>query len=60
MNPHFGQNIPLARRTFLGRLGLGLGTAALAGLEPVHAATVADPLAPKVPHFAPKAKRVIH
>ena len=60
MNPHFGQNIPLARRTFLGRLGLGLGTAALAGLEPVHAATVADPMAPKVPHFAPKAKRVIH
>jgi len=60
MNPHFGQNIPLARRTFLGRLGLGLGTAALAGLEPVHAATVADPLAPKVPHFTPKAKRVIH
>ncbi len=44
----------------MGRLGLGLGTAALAGLEPVHAATVADPLAPKVPHFAPKAKRVIH
>ena len=60
MNPHFGQNIPLARRTFLGRLGLGLGTAALAGLEPVHAATVADPMAPKIPHFAPKAKRVIH
>lgn len=44
----------------MGRLGLGLGTAALAGLEPVHAATVADPLAPKIPHFAPKAKRVIH
>ncbi len=60
MNPHFGQNIPLARRTFLGRLGLGLGTAALATLEPVHAATVADPMAPKIPHFAPKAKRVIH
>lgn len=44
----------------MGRLGLGLGTAALAGLEPVHAATVADPMAPKIPHFAPKAKRVIH
>jgi len=53
----------LARRTFLGRLGLGLGSAALSALAPRPAAaipSVADPLAPKTPHYPPRCKRVIH
>ena len=58
------------RRQFLRRSGLGFGAAALAGLlaEDGWAAPVADapgspqsdPLAPKKPHLAPKAKRVIY
>ncbi len=60
MNGQMGQGIELARRTFLGKLGLGLGTAALASFGPVQAGGLADPLAPKKPHFVPKAKRVIH
>jgi hypothetical protein len=56
----------VARRWFLQQCGVGLGAAALAHLlgESGYAATPspnpADPLAPKVPHFAPKAKRVIY
>lgn len=60
MISQFETNQSLARRTFLGRLGLGLGTAALAGLSPARGNPPPDPLAPKIPHFAPKAKRVIH
>jgi hypothetical protein len=56
----------LSRRALLQRCGLGLGSLALAdllaqtlGLAPqVQAAP--NPLAPKAPHFAPRAKRVIH
>ena len=50
----------LARRIFLSRSGLGLGTAALGSLlaaEPKHAA--AAPAEPKM-HFTPRAKRVIY
>ncbi|MGY8656723.1 MAG: DUF1501 domain-containing protein [Verrucomicrobiia bacterium] len=51
---------PATRREALGKLGAGFGTLGLAGmLGNVGAATSADPLAPKLPHFAPKAKRVI-
>src|SRR5262245_12173979 len=56
----------LHRRTFLGRAGLGLGSAALATLLDLDLRqTVAGqeasaaPQAPPVPHRAPKAKRVI-
>jgi len=52
----------VSRRWFLGQCGVGLGAAALGQLlcENGHAApTAVDPLAPKGPHFAPKAKRVI-
>src|ERR1019366_6614392 len=52
----------LARRWFLQQCGVGLGSVALAHLlgDSGHAAPPpADPLAPKVPHFAPRAKRVI-
>ena len=45
------------RRWFLNQCGVGLGGLALADL--MNAASL-DPLAPKKPHFAPKAKRVIY
>jgi hypothetical protein len=48
----------LARRWFLQQCGVGLGSAALASLLRADG-FAADPLAPKQPHFAPKAKRVI-
>lgn len=61
---------PIARRWFLRDCGIGLGRVALAGLlgdamlGNVSAATArpagSDPMAPRQPHFAPKAKRIIH
>ncbi|HWE40382.1 MAG TPA: DUF1501 domain-containing protein [Isosphaeraceae bacterium] len=59
-----GQNPKLvARRWFFRQCGVGLGAMALGQLfgENGHAAPIDanDPLAPKAPHFAPKAKRVI-
>ncbi len=62
-------NSPLrTRRDFLCRSGMGFASLGLAGLmasqEMLSAAPDASrsisPLAPKGPHFAPKAKRVIH
>lgn len=56
----------LSRRWFLQDCGVGLGAAALSSLlsETASAAPVptgpVDPLAPKKPHFEPKAKRVIY
>src|SRR5947207_8796783 len=55
----------LTRRQFFGRCATGIGTVALASLlnEKLLAAaglTAANPLAPKPPHFAPKAKRAIY
>ena len=53
----------VSRRWFLEQCGVGLGTVALSHLlaEGGFAAdaSASDPLAPKQPHFAPKAKRVI-
>jgi hypothetical protein len=50
----------VARRWFLKDCAVGLGTLALADLMRDHAAAaLEDPLAPKKPHFDPKAKRVI-
>jgi Protein of unknown function (DUF1501) len=51
----------LDRREFMGSMGSGLGSIALACLlnEEAIAAPPANPLAPKAPMFAPKAKRVI-
>ena len=54
----------MSRRQALGRIGAGFGTVALAALaneqasQPVYAAAD-DLLAPKRPHFAPRAKHVI-
>ena len=54
----------LTRRHFLGRSARGLGSIALASLlkDSLMGATPAsvNPLAPKAPHFAAKAKRVIY
>ena len=52
----------LNRRHFLGRTGLGLGTAALGSLlgrDAARAGAAAGGV-PGLPHFAPKAKRVIY
>ncbi len=54
----------LTRRQMLEGCGMGLGSLALAQLigQPAIAGqnNYVNPLAPKPPHFAPKAKRVIH
>jgi hypothetical protein len=59
--------LPLSRREMLQRFGTGLGVLGLAGVladETSGATPVANapgsPLAPKIPHFPAKAKRVIH
>ena len=50
----------LPRREFLARAGGGIGALALGSLlASESSADSTDPLAPKKPHFAPKAKRVI-
>ena len=50
----------LDRRRFLASLAGGVGGIALASLLVREARADLDPLAPKSPHFAPKAKRVLH
>jgi hypothetical protein len=60
-------HLPLSRRELLARSGLGFGLLGLAGVlgETGGVARAAgdpllEPLAVKAPHFAPRAKRVIH
>ncbi len=68
MNPHLEAKVLHTRRQFFGRSAMGLGTAALASLlgREGWAAAGATPGRPKfgglpdLPHFAPKAKRVIY
>src|SRR5579863_8054600 len=53
----------VARRWFLQQCGMGLGAVALSSLlaeSGFAAAENTDPLAPKQPQFAPKAKRIIY
>ena len=57
MNPRTESTLLQSRRHFFGRSALGIGTAALATLLGDRA--TANPL-PTLPHFAPKAKRVIY
>ena len=68
MTPHHNPHPPVSRREALHRIGAGFGSLGLAGLIGSPASTAASaliggpsasPLAPKAPHFAPKAKRVI-
>ncbi len=56
-----GDPSAISRRWFLQDCGVGLGSLALAELlgTPAKAATEEGPMAPRPPHFAPKAKRVI-
>ena len=66
-NPH---RPALSRRDFLTRTGLGLGALSLQTLgDPAAATGTLDglsssaslsPLAPKPPHFAPRARRIVH
>ncbi|MDG2125430.1 MAG: DUF1501 domain-containing protein [Verrucomicrobiales bacterium] len=48
-----------SRREFLRKMGAGFGTLGLAGMLGEASGAESSPLAPKLPHFAPKAKRVI-
>ena len=55
---------PLTRRDLLGRIGAGFGTLGLAGVMADAGlagtnGTTANPLAPRAPHFAPRAKYLI-
>lgn len=56
----------LTRRHFFGRCAIGLGGIALASLMNDHLfgaeapAALPNPMAPKQPHFAPKAKNIIY
>jgi len=58
----------VTRRQFFGRCATGIGSLALGSLlnEQIHAKETAhgliatDPLAPKTPHFTPRAKRAIY
>lgn len=66
LNPHSPLISPqtlAARRWFFQQCGVGVGAAALHALLEGSAAAAptafGDPLAPKQPHFAPQAKRVI-
>jgi hypothetical protein len=64
--------LPLSRREMLARCGTGVGTVALAavladdshaqnpGVNTPGSPNATDPLAPKAPHFAAKAKHVVH
>jgi Protein of unknown function (DUF1501) len=54
--------VPISRREWLSRTACGFGSLALSGLAAAEAPVAhapASPLAPKKPHFPPKAKRVI-
>ncbi len=62
MNPQLQHLQNLTRRHFLGKTANGLGAIALASMlkGSLAGAASVDPLAPRLPHFAGKAKRVIY
>src|SRR6185503_11406174 len=53
-------DFPQSRREFLCRSGVGFGMLGLAGMLGSRELAAADDVAVRAPHFAPKAKRVIH
>src|SRR6187549_2611213 len=65
MNPFFERDLQITRRQFFGRSATGIGVAALAGLmgnNLLGANAMARqglPPLPGLPHFKPKAKRVV-
>lgn len=64
MHPQVERLRNMTRRHFFRESQVGLGSIALAAMlakdAPAEASKVPSPLAPKKPHFAPKAKRVIY
>src|SRR5687767_1845794 len=63
MHPLQERQLLLTRRHFFGRAATGVGAAALASLLTPHAFASSAPsgsVLPGLPHFAPKAKRVIY
>lgn len=60
MNPNLTPPLPLSRREFLRRSGLGFGMMGLAELVAPPNLAIANPGAGQLSHIAPKAKRVIH
>lgn len=63
MNPFFENRLNVNRRHFLGKLGLGIGSAALGSLLiPDLFSSSSEEAGPAIglPHFAPKAKRIIY
>jgi hypothetical protein len=69
MNPLHERNLTITRRWFLRDCAVGVGRFALASLLAdslgrralaANSAPPANPMAPRAPHFAPRAKRVIH
>ena len=59
MNPAFDNLRHLTRRTFLGNTGCGIGSAALGAMLAGRAGAGTARLAAGLPHFQPKAKRVL-
>ncbi|MEW4490370.1 DUF1501 domain-containing protein [Thalassoglobus sp. JC818] len=62
MDPRLENQLHMTRREFFGRSATGLGTAALGALLNQECLGSAESLGglPSLPHFAPKAKRVIY
>lgn len=63
MNPFLENRFNINRRHFLGKLSLGIGSAALGSLlipDLFSSSTDDQGLAVGLPHFAPKAKRIIY
>ncbi|MBV7531070.1 DUF1501 domain-containing protein [Chitinophaga sp. sic0106] len=63
-NEFFEHHLNMNRRKFLSRLSLGIGSAALGSLliPDLFRNNITDeaPFVPGIPHFAPKAKRIIY
>src|SRR5262245_42801504 len=57
--PAVPEPIQLSRRQTLKAAACGFGYLALAGLAAEVAASATNPLAPKTPHFRPRARRMI-
>src|SRR5437868_7991780 len=60
MNPFDQARLGMTRRHFFSRASTGIGVAALASLLSEEAQAAAIGGLPGLPHFAPKAKRVIY
>ena len=60
MDPFSERHLGITRRQLFGKAGAGIGLAALAALLGEDAAWGAQAARPALPHFAPRAKRVIY